>query len=448
MPEPIKSSTPETGEKTGYQATVSPVTTSVELPGLEQAPAGTLETYRQMLGDPTIALVRAVTMSPIVAGTWSFVAQEGAPDEWVEFIEGQLESMRSHIVTAAIRYLDFGWAGFEKVFDFRDGKIILRKLKPLLHDITNIRIEKDTGQFAGFKQHDASGQKIELPVEKSLLFTNDREGDNYYGRARLENLRETWSWWRQANNGAARYDRKIAGVMPVVHYPPGKSTDKSGVQRDNYEIASLLLGSIAAGKGIAAPNDYQKALDESDGPERRQWIIELLEDKGGRQPTFSDRLRYLDSQKFRGYLRPERSALEGQSGTKAEAETHGDLGLTDGELIHHDIVRTLNWHVIDQLLVLNFGEVARGAVHIVPAPLRDSTTAMAAELIKEWAKSPDGREDLRLHLDFDTIMDLAKVPIINNPSTPRNTDELTEGVDPSDPQAQQVRDLMSRIQRG
>ena len=384
------------------------MSTWVELPGLKDAPPGTYETYRAMLMDPTIALARAVVMAPIIGNTWSIQSKDDTPEDRVTFIEEMLDPMLRHIVKNMLRSMDYGWAGFEKVFEIRDGRYTLKRLKPLLHDITQIDIDNN-GKFQGFKQ-----ASVSLPVEKALLFTLDREGDNHYGRPRLENIRQTWAWWNQVNDGATRYDNKIAGVMPVVHYPPGQSTDKDGIERDNYEIAQRLLDAMAAGKGIAVPN--RKAMDDdSDG---KEWSIELMEDKGSRQPGFIERLRYLDSLKFRGYLRPERSALEGQFGTKAEAETHGDLGLLDGEQLQIDLAETVNWHVVDQLLVLNFGEDARGSVSFEPNPLQDASAQFARDMIKAMTATPDGREFLRVWIDFEQVVELTKLPTLPDPVAP------------------------------
>ena len=425
---------PVIGEQTGSQGTSAGISTFMQIPGLDATPAGTYQTYRSMLMDPTIALARAVVMSPLVCNTWSVKSTDGTPEDRVSFIEDMIDPMTRHFVRAMLRSLDYGWAGFEKVFEVSNGRWTLKRLKPLLHDITQINIDSN-GKFQGFKQ-----SSTDLPREKALLFTYDREGDNHYGRPRLENIRETWSWWKQANEGAARYDRKIAGVMPVIHYPPGKSIDKSGIERDNYEIGKGVLDSIAAGHGIAVPN--RKAMeDDSDG---KEWSIELMEDKGGRQPSFIERLRYLDSLKFRGYLRPERSALEGQFGTKAEAQTHGDLGLLDGEQLQSDLAETINWHVVDQLLVLNFGEDARGSVYFEPNPIQDESRTLAREVIKGMTATPDGREFLRVYLDFEQISEMTTLPTL--PDAPDQSDNKL--VDADNPAKSIMDELESTVTKG
>jgi hypothetical protein len=246
---------------------------------------------------------------------------------------------------------------------------------------------------------------------------------------------------------AARYDRKVAGVIVVVHYPPGRSKDKLGAEQDNADIAQRLLDSIAGGKGIAIPNELASFTDERDPTSggKTKWIVSLLEDKGGRQAGFGDRLRYLDSLKLRGYLRPERAALEGQFGTKAEAGVHGEIGALDSDLLHADMVRILNWHVVDTLLAINFGEDARGSVYITPAKIADDRAAYYRELLKQVFSGPNGAELFQLWLDTDAMIDLADLPksqeVVGN-DLPTN-DHANPVADPTNPNADTVKKIMS-----
>ena len=400
---------PDETELTGPQAHAVSMSFGVEALSPTLQSTASYATYRTMLRDPTIALARMTLVAPIVSSHWSYEADEGVPDDRVEFIQDQFDPAREYIISAMLRALDYGWAAFEKVFTVEGREIRLRKLKPLLHDITEVLVDAKTGAFGGLRQR---SQTI-IPLEKALLFTHAMEADDHYGCSRLENCRIAWERWNQADEAANRYDSKVAGVMPVVHYPthPAKVVDRNGTERPVHEIAQELLAGIMAGKGLTVPNEVPLSDDRDGvGPERRRWIIELLEDKGSRQPGFIDRLRYLDSLKMRGYLRPERVALEGQHGTLAEAGAHGDLAVLDCERIQQEIARVVNWHVVDQLLALNYGEDARGSVRIVPAPMQDIKLATVRKLIDAWATTPDGREDLRLWLDFDAILDLVALP--------------------------------------
>jgi hypothetical protein len=408
-------------------------TSLFESPGLGPAPAGAYDTYRQMLEDPTVALARMVVMAPILAGAWSYDAPPETPAEWVALIRGNLGDLRGQIVKECLRALDFGWQACELVYGAdpriprmrdeaaqglalaRPGRpgptdlVRLVKVKPLLQDISRLRIDPATGAVVGIEN-----DGVVLPREKCLLYVHEETPDNPYGRARLENIRGAWSAWHDCQQGAARYDRKIAGVIPVVHYPPGLGYDIGGAAVDHYTLATRLLETIAAGKGLAVPNEFAADVDDREHgrPEKRKWIIELLEDRGGRQPGFIERLRYLDSLKMRGYLRPERTALEsGGAGLgHSDVAQHVELALADGELLHQEICAAVNAQVVDRLLALNFGPGSAGGVRIVPAPLTDRKVALFGDLVRALAQTPAGLDLLRTRLDIDAVLEVLGLP--------------------------------------
>ena len=232
-----------------------------------------------------------------------------------------------------------------------------------MQDITEILVN-ECGTFAGLKQ-----SKVVLPVQNCLLLSFRVEGTDWYGTPLLENARETWNDWRDANRGAARYDRKVAGAHWVVRYPQRQEIDATGRTRESADMAQEVLSTLEASGSIALLNE--PTAGDPANPSQ-QWLIELLEDAGGRQPTFVERLRYLDSLMARATLIPERSVLEGQYGTKAEAGEQIDLALTHADLAHRHVTRLVNWHAVDQLLAINWGDEYRGTVRLVASPIRDA----------------------------------------------------------------------------
>ena len=398
------------GEKTGAQVGAGPWPGDALWPAAGVSP-GDYALYRRMLADPTIALARASVMGPIMAAGWSVQARGDAPPGAVELIHHQLDPLRTMLLREALRAVDHGWAGFEKVFTHRviDGRrrIVLERLKPLLVDITDIIIDRATGRFAGFRQG-----TVTVDAAHALLYSYDREGDAHHGRSRLENCRAAWEAWQQAQKAAAAYDRKVAGVFVVIHYPPGSSIGPGGQQRDNFAIARDLAESLSAGKPIIIPKLLDALADDRAlmDPSQRAWTIELMEDKGGRQGDFIERLRYLDALKVRGYLRPERSVLEAAHGTRADADAHGDVALTDAELLYGDIVAQLNREVVDQLLALNYGQTARGSVWLKPAPLRGPRLATLRAMVQRLSAEPQARQQMLARLDLDAVFDLLELP--------------------------------------
>jgi hypothetical protein len=374
------------------------------LPGLPSPIPGTYATYRRMLRDPSIGLARFVAIAPILTAGWSFEADDDVPDDVVSFIQDQLEDRRAALLADAVRALDYGWSCFETVYAIEDSRLILRKVKPLLVDITQIKIVQQTGEFAGYLNTGA-----EIPPEKCLHIAFDSEAGDLHGRPLLENAREVWGWWRDANDGAARYDRKVAGVFPVIHYPLGQSRDSTGKVVDNFEIGKRTATNLVAGKAILLPNENADPAPGAQGKnDKPRWIVELLEDKGSRQPGFIDRLRYLDSLKFRSYHVPERAAAEGQFGTKAEAQAHGDLVLINAELFHQQIAHAISRQIIDTLILFNFGPQHVGKVSITPQPIVDDVANMVRQIVQAVLTS--STDVLLSTVDFDAMLDLVGLP--------------------------------------
>lgn len=416
----------------------------IELGGTLHIPPGTYQTYRQMIADPTIALADAVARAPIMAASWSIRAEDDAPagaEELVDHVFTPLiRKFKRHALKGGLR---FGWQPWEKIFELEqvEGRQawVIRRLRALKHDITTIEVIKATGAFDGFKNN-----AVTLPLNKSLLFTHDPEhDDDHYGRSRLENLRRTFQRSEENEEAAGRYVRKVAGVFVIIHFPPGKTKLADGTEKPNNEIARELGAGLRAGTHVAIENAFAQSLNSRvpNATDKTQWQIELKEDSGGRQAGFSDRGKSLDVQKFRGYFVPERAASEGQFGTKAEAETHGDLILTIGEELHEDIFDVLNWHAVDQVLALNFGDEARGSVKLEPAPLMDRHSALFRKIIETIIATPPGFEWAQLNLKLESLAEELGLPLADNPQ-PVDPDVDDDEDDDATKAAQTVEEMM------
>lgn len=380
---------PEMGVVTGAQ-TVSYVFTDGIL-HRDTTKLGTLKDLRALWKDPTITLGSGLLVSGILAGSWSIETDEEGKEEVVDFITKVMLPLREQFIQAAVTWgrIAFGWQGFEKVFAIKEGRIAIERLKPLLHDITLILVDA-SGEFRGFKQNlisagqlglVGSGTPVVVPLEKCLLVNFDVEAGNLYGYPLLENIVETQDAWDECNKGAKKYDEKIAGAHWQLHYPIG-TTVINDEPKDNYEIALEMIAALEASGSIVVPSTVAEEIQELNQEhlvKLYQWNVELICDTSPRQPSFVDRLKYLDGLKLRGLHVPERACTEGKYGTRAESETHVDLLITTMEQIDRHITQIMNSQCIDQLLALNWG-LAPGTVRLVAAPLIDEQIAFLRKL--------------------------------------------------------------------
>ena len=187
----------------------------------------------------------------------------------------------------------------------------------------------------------------------------------------------------------------------------------AGVDTENAEVAEQLIRALCASGSIAIPNtttDWANLVGPELAAKTRAWVIDILEDSGGRQPTFVDRLKYLDALKVRALLLPERSVLEGEFGTKAEATAHADMAITNIQLMDRHVTRHVNWHAVDQVLALNFGDAMRGKVRLVAAPLIDEQVAFLREAYRLVLTNPQGFGEEFGMIDTDALKDKLGVP--------------------------------------
>lgn len=404
-------------------------------------PPGVYETYREMRRNPTIKLARSVTRMPIVTASVPLQTRDDSvPEAWKEFIAENLDTLWPRFVREALFALDYGWAAFEKVFEIEGGRYRLAKLKYLLPEKTKIILTKADGSFAGLKQGETT-----IEPERALVFSHDKEGDNYYGESVLEGIRETAWWpWVQKRQKQLQYMTKVAAVTPMIEYPPGESDDGSGATQSNEALATAVLRNLGNAKGVAFPNSIMSylqnvpmAMQTQSVDALRAWRISFLETKESHGAEFDASIAHDESLMARGYLVPERAVLEGQKGTLAEAEAHAGLAEQASSMILQDIVDHWNRYVVDQLLVLNFGEEAKGACFYQRESLDTATRSFYRALVMAVLSQPANTDLFMDWLLVDELLDAAALPRkdkmadVGEDRTPRRTStsgEVAEAV--------------------
>ncbi len=419
----FKTKRPKTGEQTGEQdprkkGGLSGVTTEMQIPGFrEPEKKQDYKLYREISSHPTVALVMEIVKSPIISNEWAWHVKDGTPDEWLQTVKEMLDGMRHQAINDGLRGLEFGWAGFEKVWKEEDGSLVLQRLKPLIPEHTEILVDRG-GNFRGLKNGVAGRDTIELFDSKAWLYTHNAEFGNLYGRSRHENIRNDYDRSLQIADRLAQYLKKIAGLVVQLHYPDGTSKDVAGADRPNDFIAQQILDAVSQGKSVRLPNLFasmadQEPLKAAELAGKSQWVLSALDIGGSDHSTgLLAALEYIDKRLVRGWLRPERSAIEGQHGTMAEASAHTDTGMTDSELVDQDFASQFNRGVVDDVLAMNFGEQARGAVFAVPSPITDGTAANKMSLLKQMLSDKATSASVAGKIDVDEILKDLDIPMV------------------------------------
>jgi hypothetical protein len=404
---------PHAGESTGRQTRSGlPGFSAGGLAAFLPAASGTYETYRRISAHPTAALVWSIVTAPIVANSWRWKkTRENAPDEWLNFAQQTIEPLRQSLVRDSLRALEFGWAGFEKVWHVRRGRRVLTKLKPLLWDCTEILVDEH-GNPAGLINRPPGQAPTILTQGKYFLYTCDAEAGNPYGRSRHENIRQVWAECEQIRQRLAQYLRKVSGIVVQLHYPEGTSRDSAGAERPNQWLGQQVLDAVSAGKSVMFPNGFAAGEDlrgAFDLAGKSSWQLSAFESSGAdHAPGMKEVLEYYDALIFRGWMRPERTGLESRHGSRADAKQHTDTATLDSELIDRDLAEAINRDVVDEVLAFNFGPSARGAVAIEPAPIETDWVDALRVILGKLIASKDA--DAGAKIDVGALLDQLAVP--------------------------------------
>lgn len=401
------------------------------LTGTPPCPDGSYDTYREIMTDPTVQLARAVVFGPILSSELSFESDQDVPTDVVDFIRSQYEGVAPSLREQSLRALDFGARSFEQAYKpvtFRGRTLIgIKNFKPLRPENTEVLIDRDSGDYAGLRNGD-----VELLPEETLHIPYDMEDDDYYGRSRYENIRER-AWWPHVclERRLGQLAQKISTIIPIVKGPLSSrekivQSDGSEVEISGYDAGMALLNSLIYGDGVMVEN-MASAIDDIVGnpdlAKLTKWDVTPY-DTGQSASGISgliEGLRYYDSLKLRGMLRPERTATEGQHGTKAEVAEQADVGLAEGDGLQRRLLQLINKHSVNRLLEWNFGSAMVGKVRLVGSPLIDEKRAIFKWIWTTLLANPAVLDLVVANLDLDAIADVLGIPLISSVNVPQGT---------------------------
>ena len=387
-------------------------TTGGTVPGYTRAPDASLTVYRRMRTCPTIAIARIAAMAPVRATPWKIDHDDGVSEDAIAAVQEIIDVHRVAIVKHALTALDYGFAAFEIVWEIRAGLIVPTRFVPLAVDVVEALVDPDDpARLAGAKV----GAESRLPAAKLLWFAYDSEAASFYGRPRNENVRDSWAKWVQTAERLGKYIGLTSSSVPMIEYPEGVSKDASGSDVDNFELAKRVLESLASGRGVTMPNTLVAWAEEAikrgvDIAKLKAWSIGFIERASGFGGEYVEAMRYFDSLMLRGWLVAERAITEGQNGTKAEAESHGDFVIRAASEVSEDLIGAFNEQVLGPFLRMNWGHDAERAIQVVPAAIDGATLAWLRQVGSSVLTSPTNIGMLLEMVELDALMDAIGVP--------------------------------------
>ncbi|QUY60888.1 phage portal protein family protein [Gulosibacter molinativorax] len=330
------------------------------------------------------SVLRAVTL-PIMRTEW-VIDGTGCRPEVVEHVARDLglkvkgEAFQAPVrskgrfsfqefLRLALLELVYGHSFFEQVYDQSDGETHLRKLawRPP-RTIADIETAPDGGLVA-IKQFGANGKDdVVIPVDRLVVFTNEREGANWLGESLLRSAYKMWVLKdRVLRIQALTAERNGLGMPVATSAPPPEdaSFDELKAWMDEQIAANLELVKNARAGESAGASIANGAKFEFVGV-------------SGDLPDTDKPIRYYDEQIARGVLAHFLN-LGTETGSWALGSTFANFFTDSLNAVAQHIAEVTNQHVIEDLVDLAFSE-DEPAPKLVPAAIGEQQPVTAESI--------------------------------------------------------------------
>jgi hypothetical protein len=310
--------------------------------------------YERMIDtDETIAIgIKFLTLSVLMKlGEY----QNESNPQIAMFVNECFESMKGNLHTAMEEILSALWAGYsgtEIVWKPEGNRIVVDKLATYHPHTIYIKVDPQTGEYEGLSQwRRYAGSPVEIPKEKSILYTYEKRFGNHYGRSILKPLRKNWLLKDPVLKMWARALDRFGTPLVAIFTPDEQMEDPENpdVRINQMEWAQRLLQNIQNGTGFVFRSGSPQSGDETKA--------EVLTNGGsGIGESFEKAVQYFNKMMLRGMLVPSLLFDEGQrSGSYALGESHFsifDLGTTG---IYSGVTEAILEQLVRPLIEYNFG---------------------------------------------------------------------------------------------
>lgn len=353
--------------------------------------------------DPQVgAVLRAITL-PIRQAAWYIepASDEQGDVEIAETLEEGLLRGMSMTWDDTLRHmllmLPFGFSILEKVWEYREELIMPRKLDPRLpQSVVRWKYDKGKRRLIGPVQQDTDGTEIQLPIEKLLVFTSDKEGDNWEGTSVLRTAYKPWYIKTNLEKiDAIKHDRHGVGI-PVMHLPQGI---KEG--SEEFEKVQSLLEDIYASEVtyVAEPEGYTFRVE------------------GGGQKAGTDAIasvRYHDEKIATAMLAMFLYLGTTESGSRALGTSFIDAFRNSLQAYANYICDVVNRFLIREWVDYNWS--VEGYPQLKAGKIQNVDPAIVAELISKGALTRDNALE-------NALRDILELPELQEDEEPEDEEE-------------------------
>lgn len=399
---------------------------------------GIKEYDKMRKGDGTVRAALQAMFLPLLRAEWYVKPYSEDPKdiEIAQEIEHELfESMEMSFqewLRQALLYLPYGRMLFEIVYRLRDdGTIGWEKWAPRLPD-TVMKWELDNGE-RGIVQMLPVGGTVEIPMEKMMVFINEKEGDNWEG---ISVLRSAYKHWLMKDTmyrvEAVAIERQGVGIPYVIM--PENVTEEEEAEAEEF-LVNLRANEQA----------HYKAKGEG-------WQVEFMDMKASTRIDPKNAIEHHNTMILMNVL-AQFLALgsEGKGGSYALSRNHGDLFKESLEAIGDYISDTASKYAVRKLVDLNHPGVA-GYPKLEHGDLGNVDYASLSESLERLSKAgiftPDGATERHLRNvmglpdleeGFEELMELNalldEIEGVQQPPEEKEDEEVEESEEENDIEA-------------
>lgn len=358
--------------------------------------------------DAGIRSTLQVCKLPILSTEWKFQpAQQPdgsispADQEIADFVNRELfkRNINFHdLLRQALTMFDFGFSVFEKVFELTDfnGKPRIGIKKIVSRKQTTIYAWEMSNNQPGITQM-TIGDSYDIPQDKLIVFTHDKEGDNYQGISLLRYVYKDWDIKDKLMIVNAIALEKMAVGVPVIKQDPAMpsaipgSTDTQNAETALKEFRANEKGYLKTPPGM---------------------IIEMLDMKGNTTKDVQPFLTYLDSRIAKSVLAGfmEIGGSSG-SGAKALAQDLTSLFMKSEEAVANVIKATLMEQLVHQLCDFNFTNMPNGYPELTYGTIGDDDMTVFSAAINQLMTAGALTADPELE---DRIREIMRLPAMSD----------------------------------
>jgi len=322
-----------------------------------------VRTYREMKDNDAIvgSVLFAITQI-LREAKWDVQVPDGGKEEDAEFLRSNMTGMTHSwmdFYTETLSMLPYGWSWFEQVYYRRpDNKIGWKKMAPR----KQISMEKwemsPVGETLGMWQRPPPDYQLYyLPIEKSLHFRTEPNGNNPEGRSIMRSAFRPWFFKKNIEEiEGIGIERDLTG-LPVLKLPEGlnPNSDDTNIQVQ-ITAAKRLISNVR--------RDEQDGIILPFG-----WEFDLLASKGTRQFDTSTIVNRFNKEIAVTVLAQFVMLGMERTGSYALAKEQTDMFYQCLEGWIDVFMTTVNRHAVSKLFLLN-GVIDRPLPYVVHTPIR------------------------------------------------------------------------------